>query len=86
MFSIIYHGCAAVLFLVMSLAAGTGLLLHGHEYSSGHFWNMTGLCIVSGFVWIWAVMQAKEAWYISRSRRNEGQVCNPSKRKEEGKN
>ena len=31
MFSIIYHAGAAVLFLVMSLAAGAGLLLHGHE-------------------------------------------------------
>lgn len=55
MFSIIYHAGAAVLFLVMSLAAGAGLLLHGHEYTTGHFWNMTGLCIVSSLVWIWAV-------------------------------
>ncbi|WP_242490479.1 hypothetical protein [Serratia marcescens] len=47
MFSIIYHAGAAVLFLVMSLAAGAGLLLHGHEYTTGHFWNMTGLCIQS---------------------------------------
>ncbi|EDP0430458.1 hypothetical protein MPT09_003325 [Salmonella enterica] len=84
MFSIIYHAGAAVLFLVMSLAAGAGLLLHGHEYTTGHFWNMAGLCIVSCLVWIWAVMQAKEAWYISRSSRNEGQVCNLRQRKEEG--
>ncbi|ECY4678309.1 hypothetical protein AU714_20470 [Salmonella enterica subsp. enterica serovar Livingstone] len=72
MFSIIYHAGAAILFLVMSLAAGAGLLLHGHEYTTGHFWNMTGLCIVSSLVWIWAVVQAKEAWYILRSHRNEG--------------
>ncbi|MCT2794854.1 hypothetical protein KBP98_26720 [Klebsiella pneumoniae] len=66
MFSIIYHAGAAVLFLVMSLARA-GLLLHSHEYTTGHFWNMTGLCIVSTLVWIWAVAQAKEAWYISRN-------------------
>lgn len=60
MFSIIYHAGAAVLFLVMSLAAGAGLLLHSHEYTTGHFWNMTGLCIVSTLVWIWAVAQAKK--------------------------
>ncbi|MGZ0116116.1 hypothetical protein ACWQ7L_19275 [Enterobacter cloacae] len=86
MFSIIYHAGAAVLFLVMSLAAGAGLLLHGHEYTTGHFWNMTGLCIVSSLVWIWAVVQAKEAWYILRSRRYEGQGGDPIKRKEEEKN
>ncbi|WP_339355732.1 hypothetical protein, partial [Klebsiella pneumoniae] len=68
----LHHGVnqgagAAVLFLVMSLAAGAGLLLHSHEYTTGHFWNMTGLCIVSTLVWIWAVAQAKEAWYISRN-------------------
>lgn len=67
MFSIIFHGGAAVIFLVMSLAAGAGLLLHGHEYTTWHFWNMTGLCIVSSLVWIWAVVQAKEAWYILRN-------------------
>jgi hypothetical protein len=69
MFSIIYHAGAAVLSLVMSpsAAAGAGLLLHSHEYTTGHFWNMTGLCIVSTLVWIWAVAQAKEARYISRN-------------------
>ena len=67
MFSIIYHAGAAVLFLVMSLAAGAGRRRHGHEYTTGHFWNMTGLCIVSSLVWIWAVVQAKEAWYILRN-------------------
>jgi hypothetical protein len=68
MFSIIYHAGAAVLFPVMSPAAGAGLLLHSHEYTTGHFWNMTGLCIVSTLVWIWAVKaQAKEARYISRN-------------------
>jgi hypothetical protein len=65
MFSIIYHAGAAVLSPVMSPAAGAGLLLHSHEYTTGHFWNMTGLCIVSTLVWIWAVAQAKEARYIS---------------------
>jgi hypothetical protein len=68
MFSIIYHAGAAVLFPVMSPAAGAGLLLHGHEYTTGHFWNMTGLCaIVSSLVWIWAVVRAKEARYILRN-------------------
>lgn len=59
MFSIIYHASAAVT-LVMSTAAGAGLLLHSHEYTTGHFWNMTGLCIVSTLVWIWAVAPGKE--------------------------
>jgi hypothetical protein len=67
MFSIIYHAGAAVLFPVMTRAAGAGLLLHGHEYTTGHFWNMTGLCIVSSLVWIWAVVRAKEARYILRN-------------------
>ncbi|OEI45046.1 hypothetical protein [Escherichia coli] len=70
----------------MKQEAGAGLLLHGHEYTTGHFWNMTGLCIVSSLVWIWAIVQAKEAWYILRSLRHEGQGCEPIKRKEEGKN
>ncbi|HFK9062643.1 TPA: hypothetical protein ACG2IX_000461 [Escherichia coli] len=35
---------------------------------------------------LWAVVQAKEAWYILRSRRYEGQGGDPIKRKEEGKN
>ncbi|EDS2151267.1 hypothetical protein GRY85_003889 [Salmonella enterica] len=70
MFSIIFHAGSAVFFLVMSLATDTGLLLHGHEYTAGQFWNMAGQCIVSClvWVWVWAVIQAKEAWYISRSR------------------
>lgn len=51
----------------MSLAAGAGLLLHGHEYTTGYLWNMTGLCIVPSLVWSWAVVQAKEAWYILRN-------------------
>jgi hypothetical protein len=68
MFSIIYHAPAQPSFSpVMSPAAGAGLLLHSHEYTTGHFWNMTGLCIVSTLVWIWAVAQAKEARYISRN-------------------
>ncbi|HEC7509689.1 MULTISPECIES: hypothetical protein [Enterobacterales] len=67
MFSIIFHAGTAVFFLVMSLAAGAGILLYGHEYTTGHFWNMTGLCIVSSLVWSWEVAQAKEAWYILRN-------------------
>ncbi len=68
MFSIIYHAGAAV--LGHEPAAGAGLLLHGHEYTTGHFWNMTGLCIVSTLVWVWAVAQAKEAVHFTKHQKD----------------
>lgn len=52
----------------MSVASLIGRVLHGHEYTPGHFWNMTALCIASTLAWVWALSEAKEAWYILKSR------------------
>ncbi|KGT88743.1 hypothetical protein NG99_20955 [Erwinia typographi] len=68
MSGIIFHGITAAVFLIMGLSAGAGLLFHGHEYTAGQFWNMVGLCVASGLAWLWAATQAKDAWYIMKSR------------------
>ena len=36
------------------------LVLHGHEYTPGHFGNMTALCIASTLAWVWAFQQRKK--------------------------
>jgi len=69
----LFHVCAAALFLCMSLATGAGVFIHGHDYPPGQYANMLGLSVVSGLVWVWAAMRAKEAWYIARCNRIDGQ-------------
>ncbi|EAM7493445.1 hypothetical protein CLL58_25815 [Salmonella enterica subsp. enterica serovar Muenchen] len=68
MFALIFHIMFGSVFIVMSVASLIGLVLHGHEYTPGHFWNMTALCIASTLAWVWALSEAKEAWYILKSR------------------
>lgn len=64
MFGLIFHIMFGSVFIVMSVASLIGLVLHGHAYTPGHFWNMTA----STLAWIWALSEAKEAWYILKSR------------------
>ncbi|HBV4265991.1 TPA: hypothetical protein MDW71_005284 [Klebsiella pneumoniae] len=68
MFGLIYNIMAGLVFVVMSVASLAGLVLHGNEYTLGHFWNMAALGIASTLAWVWAFFQAKEAWYIIKSR------------------
>ncbi|MEK8841323.1 hypothetical protein P2S10_22030 [Escherichia coli] len=64
MFGLMFHIMFGIVFIVMSVASLVGLVLHGHEYTPGHFGNMTALCIASTLAWVWALSAAKEAWYI----------------------
>ena len=41
MFDLMFHIMFGLVFIVMSGASLAGLVLHGHEYTPGHFWNMT---------------------------------------------
>ena len=68
MFGLMFHIMFGIVFIVMSVASLVGLVLHGHEYTPGHFGNMTALCIASTLAWVWALSEAKEAWYILKSR------------------
>jgi hypothetical protein len=70
MLGFIIHLCAAVFFFCMSLASGARVFFYGHDLLPGAYTNSVGLCVVSGLVWFWAAMRAKEAWYISRCNRN----------------
>ncbi|EHT8677216.1 hypothetical protein KYS33_004321 [Salmonella enterica] len=68
MFGFIFHIMFGLIFIVMSVASLAGLVLHGHEYTPGHFGNMMALCIASALAWVWAFFKAKETWYILNSR------------------
>ena len=68
MFGLMFHIMFGLVFIVMSVASLVGLVLHGHEYTPGHFGNMTALGIASALAWVWALSEAKEAWYILKSR------------------
>ncbi|EDW9021197.1 hypothetical protein AV666_001136 [Salmonella enterica subsp. enterica serovar 4,[5],12:i:-] len=72
MFSIIYHAGAAVLFLVMSLAAGAGLLLHSHEYTTGHFGVVCGRGR-NPTLRLWPAIFSGEIDVFPSERRNMGQ-------------
>ncbi|HFN7318073.1 TPA: hypothetical protein ACHGRL_004219 [Escherichia coli] len=70
MFGVIFNATCGMIFMVLSLSAGAGLVFHGDQYTQGQLWNMAGLSIALAFAWVWAFKNAGESWYIHKSRRN----------------
>ncbi|EAO9266502.1 hypothetical protein I5W62_004848 [Salmonella enterica] len=68
MFGIIFNATCGMIFMVLSLSAGAGLVFHGDQYTQGQLWNMAGLSIALAFAWVWAFKNAGEAWYIWKSK------------------
>ena len=70
MYGVIFNLTCGVIFMVISLIAGAGLVFYSDEYTQPQLWNMAGLSIAFAFAWMWAFKQANEAWYIYKSGKN----------------
>jgi hypothetical protein len=70
MFGVIFNATCGVVFMVLSLSAGAGIVFQGDGYTQLQLWSMAGLSIACAFAWVWAFRNAGESWYIHKSRRD----------------
>lgn len=70
MFGVIFNVTCGVIFMIISLIAGAGLVFYSDEYSQPQLWNMVGLSIAFALAWMWAFKQANKSWYIYKSGKN----------------
>ncbi|KAA0538494.1 hypothetical protein F0328_22345 [Citrobacter portucalensis] len=69
MFGVIFNATCGLIFMVLSLSAGAGLVFHSDGYTQPQLWNMAGLSIACALAWVWAFRNVGESWCIHKSRR-----------------